>query len=94
MPVETRSLVTRWCEAERGDGQDGDAALVDEEGVLVGAVGGAAVLHDPQPPGRDLVRDPVVEEDHAVGDVLFQALPGQRALAPLAGDDRGHALDP
>ena len=34
----------------------------------------------------------MVEQDHAVGDVLFQAVPGQRALAALAGDDGGDAL--
>ena len=53
---------------------------------------GAAVLDDAQPPGRDLLGDPVVEQDHAVGDVLLQALAGERALAALAGDDRGDAL--
>ena len=47
----------------------------------------AAVLDHAQPPGRDLVVDAVVEQDHAVGDVLLQALPGQRPVAALAGDD-------
>ena len=40
-----------------------------------------AVLDDAQPPGRDLLVDPVVEQDDAVGDVLLQAVPGQRAVA-------------
>ena len=52
---------------------------------------GAAVLDDAQPARRDLVVDAVVEQDHAVRDVLLEPLPGQQALAALAGDDGGHA---
>ena len=55
-------------------------------------MGGAAVLDDPQAPRRDLVGDAVVEEDHAVGDVLLEAVAGEGVRAPLAGDDRRHAL--
>ena len=66
--------------------------LVDQERVLVGAVDGAAVLDDAQPAGRELLGDAVVEQDDAVGDVLLQALAGERALAALAGDDRRDAL--
>ena len=51
-----------------------------------------AVLDDAQPPRRDLLGDAVVEQDHAVGDVLLQALAGQRPVAALAGDDGGDAL--
>ncbi len=63
----------------------------DQERVLVGPVARAAILDDPQPPRRDLLVDAVVEQDHAVGDVLFEPVPGEGALAALAGDDRGHA---
>ena len=66
--------------------------LVDQEGILVGAVLRAAVLDDPQPPRRDLVVDAVVQEDHAVADVLLQAVAGERLLALLAGDDGRDAL--
>ena len=55
-------------------------------------MGGAAVLDDAQAPGRDLLVHAVVEQDHAVGNVFFQALARERALAALAGDERGHAL--
>ena len=79
-------------QAQRGDRQDGDAVLVDQEGVLVGAVGGAAVLDDAQPAGRELLGDAVVEHDDAVGDVLLQAVAGERAVAALAGDDRRDPL--
>ena len=65
--------------------------LVDQERVLVGAVRRAAVLHDAQPARGDLVVDPVVEQDHAVGDVLLEALARELALAALAGDDGGDA---
>ena len=91
-PLETRSADAGWSIAGGRDRHDGDAAGVDEEGKLVGAVGRAAVLDDPQPAGGDLLDDAVVEQDHAVGDVLLQAVAGQRALAPLAGDDGGDAL--
>ena len=53
-------------------------------------MGGAAVFNHPQPPRGDLVLHAVVQQDHAIGDVLFQPVPGQRAVATLAGDDRGH----
>ena len=79
-------------QAQRGDRQDGDAGLVDQERVLVGAVDRAAVLDDAQPAGRELLGDAVVEQDDAVGDVLLQPLAGERAVAALAGDDGGHAL--
>ena len=52
----------------------------------------AAILDDAQAPRRHLLVDAVVEQDHAVGDVLLQAVAGQRAFAPLAGDDGGDAL--
>ena len=35
---------------------------------------------------------PMVEQDHAVGDVLLQTLPGQGLLAALGRDDGGDAL--
>ena len=79
-------------QAQRGDRQDGDAVLVDQEGILVGAVGGAAVLDDAQPAGRELLGDAVVEQDDAVGDVLLEPVAGERAVAALAGDDRRDPL--
>src|SRR4051812_41737742 len=48
-----------------------------------------AVLDHAQAPRRDLLVDPVVEEDHAVGYVFLEALAGERVGAALAGDDGG-----
>ena len=67
-------------QAQGGDGQYADALVADEEGVFVRAVGRAAVLDDPEASGRELLGDAVVEDDHAVGDILFQAVPGERIL--------------
>ena len=69
-------------QSQRGDRQHRDAPLVDDERVLVGAVGGAAVLDHAQPPRRDLLVHPMVQQDHAVGDVLFDALARELASLP------------
>ena len=85
-------LVARLVvEVERGDRHDADPVGVDHEGVLVGAVSRAPLLDDADPPHGDLVGDPVVEGDDAVGHVLLEAVAGERALAPLGGHDGGHA---
>ena len=78
--------------AEGGDRHDGKTLLVDEERVFVGAVDRTAVFDDPQAPGGDLLGHLVVEENHAVGDVFFQAKAGQGPLPLLAGDDGGDPL--
>jgi hypothetical protein len=82
----------RVVELQRGERQDVNAVLVDEERVLVGAVGAAAILDDAQAPGGHLLGHTVVEQDHAVGDVLLQPLAREASFAALAGDDRGDAL--
>ena len=76
-------------QADRSDRQHGDAVLVDQERVFVGAVRGAAILDDPQSPRGNILRDAMVQEDHAVGDVFFQAMARQRTGSPLPRDDRG-----
>ena len=81
-PVDTRSELAVVHQLKRRDRQHRNPALVDQERILVRAVARAAILHDPQAPRRDLVIDPVVEKDHAVGDVLFEPLPGQRSRCP------------
>ena len=91
MPVETRLAQRLVLEPYRGDRQHREPVGADQEGVLVGAVRRAAVLDDAQAPGGDLVDDPVVEQDHAIGDVLLETVAGERVLAALAGDDRGDA---
>ena len=59
-------------------------------------MGRAAIFDDPKASGGDLVLDAIVEQHHTVGDVLLETLPGELALATLAGDDGSQAaiLDP
>ena len=78
----------------RGHRQHGNAVALDQEGILVGAVGGAAVLDDAQTPRQNGVGDLVVEQDDAIGNVLFEAVAGERALAAFAGDDGGEPSAP
>jgi hypothetical protein len=52
----------------------------------------AAILHDAQAPGRDLILNAMVEQDHRIRHVLLESLPGEESLAALARDHRGHAL--
>ena len=59
-------------QADGGDRQNGEAVLVDEERVFVGAVRGAAILDDAKAARGNLVDEPVVEQDDAVGDVFLQ----------------------
>ena len=77
---------------QRGDGQHAEAGLRDEEGILIGAVGGAAVLDNAQPSGGKLVDHPVVQHDDAVGNVFFQAVARERAIPAFRGDDGGDAF--
>ena len=92
MPVGI-ALVRVWCSScAASDRPDRDAVLVDEKRIFVGAVHGAAILDHAQPPGCDLVQYPMIERDHAIGDVFLQAVAGQRAFAALARHDDGDAL--
>jgi hypothetical protein len=77
---------------QRGHRKNGDAVLVDEERIFIGAVGGSAVLEHAQAAGYSVVLHAMVEENHAIGDVFFEAVAGQRALAALSGDDGGDSL--
>ena len=52
---------------------------------------GAPVFDHPQPPGGDLVLHTLIQQDDRVRDVFFDAVPGQRPLAPLPGDDGSDA---
>ena len=92
--MDTRSVGHAVLQAERGDRQHRDAGLADEERVLVGPVQRAAVLEDAQAAGRGLLGHAVVEHDHAVRDVLLDAVAGQRPVAALAGDHRRDARAP
>src|SRR6185437_4905161 len=76
------------AQAERGDREDRDALLGDEERVFVRAVPAATVFHHPQPPGRDLLLNAMIEQQHAIGDVLLETLARESAFAALGRNDR------
>ena len=61
-------------EPQRGDGQDGDTVFIDQEGILVCTMRGATIFHDAQAAGRQILDDAMVEQDHAIGDILFDAM--------------------
>ena len=52
----------------------------------------AAILDDAQAARRDLILDPVVEQDDAVGNIFLDAVARQLPVAALAGDNGGDAL--
>jgi len=70
---------------------DRDAFLVDEEGILIGAMGRAPVFDDADAAGGNLPLHAVIEQHHAIRDILLQALSRKRPVAALAGDHGGHA---
>ena len=51
----------------------------------------AAILHHAQATSRVLLGHAVVEKDHAVRDVLFQPLAGERSFTLFTGDHDRHA---
>lgn len=79
-------------ERHRGHGQHADAAGIDQERILVGAVVRASILHDPQAARRHLIVDAVIEENHRIRHVLLEPLLRQEAGAALAGNDGRDAL--
>ena len=87
MPLDTRVGDALCCSPSEVIGRTEKPVVVDQEGILVRAVRGAPVLHDPHTARGDLPRDPVVEQDHAVRDVFFEPVPGEGARAPLGRDD-------
>ena len=87
-----RSLLTSCCKPSEVTGRTLKPSSSMRNGIFVGAVGGAAVLHDAHAAGGNLVGDAMVEQDDAIGDVFFQSVAGQGAVAALAGDDGGDAL--
>ena len=52
----------------------------------------AAIFDNPDAAGRHLIDHPVIERDHAIGDIFLQAIASQQPITALAGDDDRHAL--
>ena len=72
----------------RCDGHNGDALLIDDERVLVGAVRRSAILDDTQAAGRQLILHAIIEKDHTIGDIFLETVTSEHTVATLAGDDR------
>ena len=79
-------------QTERGDRQNAETILVNQERIFVGAVRGAAIFDDAQTASGNLIRYPVVEQDDAIGNVFFESMPGERAVAAFGSDHGCHAL--
>ena len=73
-------------QVNRGYRQNRDTVLVDEEWILVHAVRRASVFDNAKTPGKNGFRRPVIEQDDAIGNILFQAMVRKLAFAALAGD--------
>lgn len=78
-------------QANRGDRQHRESAVIDRKWIFVGAVGAAAIFHHPYTSGGDVVGNAMVEEHDAIGDVFLEPEAGQGFLASFAGDEDGHA---
>jgi len=77
---------------QRGDGQHRDAVFIDQERIFIRAMSRTAVFYDAESPGGNLLVDPMIQQNDAVGNVFLQALSGQRAVATFARDERRDAL--
>ncbi len=77
---------------QRRDGQHADALVTDEKWKFVGAVHCAAIFHHAQIPRGNLLGDPMVEQDDAVGHIFLQPVARQLFAPAFGRDDGGHAL--
>jgi len=91
-PLEICSWLTRCCKPSEVTGKNAESVLVDQEWVFVGAVRRAAVFHDAKPSGGDLVGHAMVEENNAIGDVLFESVTGECPFAAFGGNHGGDSL--
>ncbi len=67
-----------------GYGQDAETVLINQEWIFIGAMRGSAIFNNAQTASGNLIGDPVVEQDHAVGNILFQPMPGESAFAAFS----------
>ena len=79
-------------EPKRSDRDHGHTLFVDQEGVLVGAMRSSTIFDDPQPPRRQVVDDAMIEQDDAVGHILFDTVPGQTPFSTLGSNHRGEPV--
>ena len=73
----------------RGNGKYADALFIDQKRIFVRAMRRAAVFHDAQETGGDLVLHAIVKKNDAVRHILLQPVARQLTLATFAGDDCG-----
>src|ERR1022692_1450451 len=76
----------------RRDGQHADALVANEKWKFVGVVQRTAIFHHAQIPRSNLIKDPMVEQDDAVGHVFLQPVARQLFAPALGRDDGGHAF--
>src|SRR5436190_3357833 len=71
------SLAGRAMVQTKGrNGKHRDSMLIDEEGLLVGAVHTSAIFDYPQASSGKLAGDSMIQHDDTIGDVFFQAIAG------------------
>lgn len=85
-------MASQALQAQGRNRRDTETVFVNQKGMLVSGVSRAPVFDNPQTAGGDLIRHPVIEQDDAIGNVLFELLPGQRTFAAFGCDDGGYAL--
>jgi len=68
---------------QRRDGQHADALVADQEREFVGAMQRAAIFHHAQMPRGNLLINPMVEQDDAVGHVFLQPVARQLIASAL-----------
>src|ERR1700722_4493171 len=56
--------------SQRSDGQNRKTVFINQEGILVGSVGRAAIFDNPQPPGGNLLVDAMVQQNDAIRNVF------------------------
>ena len=69
--------------------QDRDSVFVDQEGIFVRSMTRSTVLDDAHSSRGYLLVDAVVQQDHAIGNVFLQTVPGEGSVAFFGGNHCG-----
>src|SRR5579863_3261324 len=69
------------------DRQNRQTRLVDQKRVFIGSVLCPSVLDDTQAAGGNLIVGSVIQQNHAVGNILLQAMPRQSPVSSLSRYD-------